>query len=287
MSKRSIKESLSLSDHVERKNRKIVTENKQEISQDVLVNVLFRFFDYKWLFQTASLVCREWYELAKKSQFKLNIVLSKNNHQPFVNCCACGRLESITEFVVRELTWKILQEICSFNISFKFLEVLDLSHNRIGDDGVQILSNHCKVFETVKILNLSSNKISHKGAQLLKEATFTRLTHLDLSMNPIGNEGCTHIANMAFGPSLLKLKLYDCNISDIGIKNLLNSTNLNSLTWLNLRFNKIGLEGIQYLENNGHIMSNLTKLNLRFSLQPSSKDYIKKSSLFTKCQVKM
>nr|CAG4713924.1 unnamed protein product [Naegleria fowleri] len=259
------------------------TERTNEISQDVLTNVLFRFFDFKWLFQIASLVCREWHDLAKRSQFKLNIVLSKNNNESFVHCCESGRLESVTEFVVRDLTLNSLRDICSFNLSFKFLEKLDLSRNHIGDTGIQTLARHYKAFETIKILRLRSNKISCKGAQSLKDALFSNLTYLDLSMNPIGNDGCMHLANMPFSLSLLKLKLYDCGINDDGIKSLLSSGNLNSLKWLNLRFNKIGMEGIHCLET----MPKLEKLNLCYSLHKSTKDHAKKSTLFTKCLVKI
>lgn len=79
------------------------------------------------------------------------------------------------------------------------LQVLDLSHNDIGNEGAYYLKN---VMGTLVHLNLSTTKIGLKGISELSKAIGAeespRLKHLDLTMNNIESEG--------FSKVLLKLK---------------------------------------------------------------------------------
>jgi Ran GTPase-activating protein (RanGAP) involved in mRNA processing and transport len=89
------------------------------------------------------------------------------------------------------------------------LEYLDLSHNQIGDDGIQSLANvleegECK---TLLSLNLSNNKISDIGAYNLARVLgeCKSLVCLKLLDNQIGSIGINKIKEVYKGKRILKI----------------------------------------------------------------------------------
>jgi Ran GTPase-activating protein (RanGAP) involved in mRNA processing and transport len=108
------------------------------------------------------------------------------------------------------------------------LKELDLSHNRLSDEGIQILSevlslNTC----AIKELDLSSNGITDKGAEYLSNMLRKnrKLKSLILNKNDISNDGLIFLANALIhdNQKLKQLKL-ESNpfITRTGVINVLN-----------------------------------------------------------------
>ncbi|UJR08058.1 hypothetical protein I4U23_012335 [Adineta vaga] len=79
------------------------------------------------------------------------------------------------------------------------LEQLSLWNNRIGDIGVQMLSNELPFQRNqLKKLDLSDNNISDDGAKYLSHMlkTNTTMTHLTLARNRISDQGVGTLANV-------------------------------------------------------------------------------------------
>ena len=69
------------------------------------------------------------------------------------------------------------------------LRDLDLSRNRLGDDGVRALADAPSA-DGLRGLGLAGNGVTDDGlAALIQSARFARLTSLDLANNPISDEG--------------------------------------------------------------------------------------------------
>jgi uncharacterized protein (TIGR02996 family) len=110
------------------------------------------------------------------------------------------------------------------------LKGLDLSHNRLGSDGVRALAV-CPYLGRLTALNLSWNSIGDAGARALAGwELLPRLTHLDLRSNAVGPDGVRALAralevHAAHGerPRLRALRLQGNNIGDAGRRAILYS----------------------------------------------------------------
>ena len=71
------------------------------------------------------------------------------------------------------------------------LQRLDLSYNKISDDGTVLFRNCLNANKTIKTLNLCGNRITDEGVKNLAEAIQenTTLENLDVSSNRISKEG--------------------------------------------------------------------------------------------------
>ncbi|XP_067260689.1 ribonuclease inhibitor-like isoform X2 [Chanodichthys erythropterus] len=135
------------------------------------------------------------------------------------------------------------------------LRELDLSDNKIGGEGLTLLSDglkdlHCKLEK----LTLFDCNITTEGCAALTSAlrSNSHLREVDLSENKIGDEGLTLLSDGLKYPhcKLEKLKLYDCNIADEGCAALTSALRSDShLRELNLSDNKIGDEGLTLLSD--------------------------------------
>ena len=68
---------------------------------------------------------------------------------------------------------------------------------------------------------------------------------LDISENPIGDEGIADIVKILNGSSICKLDVSKCNITDDGAKPLAASLkNNHTIELLSVQFNKITLDGV-------------------------------------------
>uniref|UniRef100_UPI00358E318F ribonuclease inhibitor-like n=1 Tax=Myxine glutinosa TaxID=7769 RepID=UPI00358E318F len=69
------------------------------------------------------------------------------------------------------------------------LEDLDLSLNPIGDEGLEGLMEGLKSQTKLRFLRLRECNLSTKSGPILRDLKIINLEHLDLSENPIGDEG--------------------------------------------------------------------------------------------------
>ena len=121
-----------------------------------------------------------------------------------------------------------LEEVLQTNF---FIEYLDISSNSIKTEGFKYLINGLKGNEVMKKLNISNNEIDVKGIHYLKEHLKNcKLEYLDLSLNPIGNEGCIEISKCLIPEKLsevIYINLSDCNIKFNGIKEFFQNVKVN------------------------------------------------------------
>lgn len=95
--------------------------------------------------------------------------------------------------------------------NFEKLNTLELTMCNIGDEGCRIISK--SVFlENLTKLNLWNNSITHKGVGYLFEGRrdLSRLKHLTLGMNPIGDKGVECLTETL---SVTYLNLHGCDLT--------------------------------------------------------------------------
>ena len=164
--------------------------------------------------------------------------------------------------------------ICSEGVKFIenvlknnfFIENLDLSSNSIKTEGFKYLVNGLKGNIVLKNLNISNNEIDEKGINYMNENLINcKIEIIDLSSNPIGNDGCIAFGKCLGGEQLTEItsvNLSDCSIRFNGIREflknlrknkkinnlLLDKNNLYSKNWfyledyfLNLNLRNLGL----------------------------------------------
>lgn len=124
---------------------------------------------------------------------------------------------------------------------------LSMSDNPLGDEGMRALAT-TQYYETVGSLTLAGTGITAHGAALAlgPDAVFG-LGYLDLSRNPLGDEG---VAAIAKGPSatyLSGLYLADVGATDEAAKALAASPQLGALEHLDLSGNAITQAGREAL----------------------------------------
>jgi len=112
------------------------------------------------------------------------------------------------------------------NGALQHLTDLNLSENKLGDQGMAIFSDALllkKVFEKLEILNLSNNQIGDKGmtdfSEALDQGSLSSLKTLNMDYNVIGDRGILAFSKIFYNnmkiPNLILFSIY-CNygISD-------------------------------------------------------------------------
>lgn len=96
-----------------------------------------------------------------------------------------------------------------------------IADNNIGDDGMKHLTECMCTIKQLTLLDVSNNKITEEGARALlnmfEKATrpvCQLLEHLDLSENPIGNDGFRSVLKLGQYVHLKVLKLNRCGITE-------------------------------------------------------------------------
>ena len=158
---------------------------------------------------------------------------------------------------------RLIEDVLQTNY---FIENLDLSSNSIKTEGFKFLVNGLKDNIILKYLNISNNEIDEKGMYYLKDnLNDCKIEILDVSSNPIGNEGCIALGKCLGNENLneiTNINLSDCSIRFNGVREflknlrankkistlLLNKNNLFSKKWvyledyfLNLNLKHLGL----------------------------------------------
>ena len=134
---------------------------------------------------------------------------------------------------------------------------LNLSHNNIGEKGVEYLCDTLKLENcNLTVLILDGNHIGDKAAELLSTAIKDgncKLTRLHLNGNKIGVKGVEHLkdALKCVNNNLTELKLASNDIGDEGAKYLSDSLKCENckLTVLKLRQNCLGAKGAEVLSD--------------------------------------
>ena len=164
------------------------------------------------------------------------------------------------------------------------LHTLDMSTNKISDDGVIAISDYLKRNSSLEKLNLSKNRITNKGAKMIAEALQlnTTLKQLDLSINKIFDDGATAISNvLKSNITLQELNISHNNITNKGITKITEVIQINStLQNINISKNHITTEGLLYfmeaVKNNYTLqVVNITHNNVTRSGFASIKQCIK------------
>ena len=104
------------------------------------------------------------------------------------------------------------------------LEVLDISGNKLCDDGIQHLAYAVRINQILKKLSLRHCSLTSLGAKSLAEMlTINKhLERLDISDNELGNDGIQYLGHaLQVNQQLKSLKLWGCNeITEFGFKYL-------------------------------------------------------------------
>jgi Ran GTPase-activating protein (RanGAP) involved in mRNA processing and transport len=106
----------------------------------------------------------------------------------------------------------------------RYLAILSLAGNFIGDIGVGYLCEGLEGNTTLMELNLAQNEITSEGVEIMEKGfKQTEIQILNLTRNPIKNKGAKSIANMIMRGSDIKiddLNLTECQITYVGAINI-------------------------------------------------------------------
>ena len=142
---------------------------------------------------------------------------------------------------------ELISEIVRTN---KTLQKLDLSNNKLSDDGTITISDGLKNNTTLLELNISHNNITNKAIKNITESiqVNTTLEKLDLSHNILSDDGATLISScLKCNNSLLKLNISHNGITDKGTKEIAEAIKINStLQNIDISRNHISAEGLLY-----------------------------------------
>ena len=125
------------------------------------------------------------------------------------------------------------------------LQSLEICHNNITDDGLAgILNNVCS---TLVRLIASKCKLTHNGAVIISKTLISHeaLKHLEISDNPIGDDGISAISDsLHINKSLIQLVAFNCEFHSKGAKSIAKMLQANkTLKYLDISKNQIGDDG--------------------------------------------
>ena len=134
-------------------------------------------------------------------------------------------VRDISTAVVTTSTVKVLnmnyngltaQEAVAISDMMICLEELDISWNKLGDHGAELLSEGITKTKTLRVLNISNNNIGSSGTTAIANALTnnTSLEELYMSGNAIGQDGATAIAKVITNNKTLKKLLLDDDTMD-------------------------------------------------------------------------
>ena len=202
------------------------------------------------------------------------IDLSYNRSSPwglycaYIGHCSCNSLTLGGDYGMKEYVNKIteslqinahLQSLKLKNITIegveliseivrtnKTLQKLDLSNNKLSDDGTITISDGLKNNTTLLELNISHNNITNKAIKNITEfiQVNTTLKKLDLSYNILSDDGATLISSCLKCNNLLELNISHNNITNKAIKNITEFIQVNTtLKKLDLSYNILSDDG--------------------------------------------
>ena len=157
--------------------------------------------------------------------------------------------------------------------------------------GVKLIAEALLTNNTLKIIDLSGNKITDEGAKLFAVALEKNKTliHVNLSANRIGDVGVESIADaLKINSRLNELKLHLNQIASIGIKSistaLLNNRTITDISLSSNLYDEEGVKSIIYMhKNNYKILFNEFDGHTKFILE--SMQYSERNLLLKWCRV--
>jgi Leucine-rich repeat (LRR) protein len=148
---------------------------------------------------------------------------------------------------------------------------LDLSSNRIDDEGARALANN-EFLVNLTHLNLNTSGISDAGVAALANSRFlTNLTHLGLSDNYSRNFGVAGITAIASSPGMVHLTSLGLGLRNnmpyqrpdaAVVRALAEGTSLTGLVSLSLSNRRIGVEGARIIAGSERFRQ-LVRINLK------------------------
>ena len=158
------------------------------------------------------------------------------------------------------------QEASAISDMMTCLEELNISFNKLGDDGAVIISKGITKTNTLRVMDISDNNITSTGAIAISNSLLhnTSLEVLDMRYKAIGQDGAKAIAQVITNNKTLK-KLYinNCEITDTGATAIANSLLHNtSLEELDMSYNAIGQDGAKAIAQAITNNKTLKKLNI-------------------------
>ena len=146
------------------------------------------------------------------------------------------------------------------------LQKLDLSCNKITDDGAVVISDCFRSNCSLQTLILSRNSISYKGAKNISEIIHVNkvIQKLDMSHNNMCDDGAATISEcLKTNNTLQELDLSDNWITSEGVKKIAEAIRVNKgLHKLNIAYNAIYDNGVIYISNSLKHHDTLLELNL-------------------------
>ena len=148
------------------------------------------------------------------------------------------------------------------------MQRLDLSENVIGNDGASAIGMFLQEKRcTLELLEVESCLLTDDGiGELARGLSKSRLIHLSLSQNQMGEWGAKHLVEMlAQNKSLQTLEVSSCHISDSTMDILAQGLSANAtLQSLSAAFNAFGNDGLKAI---GVVLPacNLERLELQFN----------------------
>lgn len=133
-------------------------------------------------------------------------------------------------------------------------QTLDLSHQGLDDAGLLKLVEEGALHHQVGILLLAGNKLTAKGLAYLLQSQINGLHHLDLSGNPIGDQGLKFLAAHPKYGHVTTLHLNNTNITQAGLRHYLDSFSSRApLTTLAVSHNPLGDGVVEVITGNKHL----------------------------------
>jgi Ran GTPase-activating protein (RanGAP) involved in mRNA processing and transport len=146
------------------------------------------------------------------------------------------------------------------------LTQLNLSCCRLGDKGVRSLIGAIKNCPTLFHLGLAENDITAEGVRkVLSGVLRSSVTHLDLALNPTGDEIAGDLIELLLSNQLLSLNIGAMDLGSNTIEGI--SANLGQLQTLILRSNDLDETAVETLMRAVRHSNTLTHLNLRSCLE--------------------
>jgi hypothetical protein len=133
-------------------------------------------------------------------------------------------------------------------------QTLDLSGKNLDDAGLAALVDQGALHHQVGVLLLAGNRLTAGGLAHLERSSVHSLHELDLSGNPIGDEGLAAIGRSPKCQQLTALKLNDTGITREGLRRYLGGfTSRAALSALWVNHNDLGDGSLEILLGNPNV----------------------------------
>jgi len=156
------------------------------------------------------------------------------------------------------------------------LKVLNVSWNKIGDEGLEVLASG--KWPLLEDLNLVVTNITAAGLELIiDKSDWPNLKKLNVAQNNIGNKGLEVLMSRNW-PLLEALNLSQTNITAQGLKLVMDKQNWPDLKRLDVSGNQIGDEGLEalvcgkwpFIEDLSLEGTNITAKGIKFMIDDSN-----------------